>query len=108
MSLDLHQIGRTRQVLFYCIPYYHYTFHKTGGWGQRSQLTTGDDRRRDRHSKSTCISCDKPLWPLYIPFDRLPYSAISTGREGPASGRSSIAVMHKDAQPIMIVAAAKT
>lgn len=40
---------------------------------------------------------------------RLPYSAISTGEcEGPASGRSSIAIMHKDPQLTMIVAAPKT
>ena len=44
-------------------------------------------------------------WPLN---STRPYSAISTGCEGPASGRFSIAIMQTAVQAIMIVAAAKT
>jgi len=37
-----------------------------------------------------------------------PYSAICRGREGPASGRSSMTIMQSAAQPIIAAAAAKT
>jgi hypothetical protein len=38
----------------------------------------------------------------------VPYSAISTGREGPASGRSSIMIIQRVAQAISAAAAPKT
>jgi hypothetical protein len=57
-------------------------------------------RLRPNTATRNLAACRRPM--------ALPYSAISTGCDGPASGRSSIAIMQTAVQAIMIVAAANT
>jgi hypothetical protein len=78
------------------------------GWNEASQVYGRADYRgaHDRPPVAfapqyrNLAACRRPM--------ALPYSAISTGCDGPASGRSSIAIMQTAVQAIMIVAAANT